>query len=60
MVHFNFVISHSKLGRPRPIEIHAHDPQRYVSDMSAWIHQSLASEAELITTLLKKIPKGAP
>ena len=26
-------------GVPRPIEIHAHDPQRYVNDMLAWVHQ---------------------
>jgi hypothetical protein len=39
-------------GTPRPIEMHAHDPQRYVSDMSAWIHQAVASEEELIRTLL--------
>ncbi len=24
---------------PRPIEIHAHDPQRYINDMLAWVHQ---------------------
>ena len=28
---------------PRPIEMHAHDPRRYVGDMMAWVHQSLAS-----------------
>lgn len=26
-------------GLPRPIEVHAHDPLRYVSDMLAWLHQ---------------------
>jgi hypothetical protein len=26
-------------GVPRPIEIHAHDPQRYINDMLAWVHQ---------------------
>jgi hypothetical protein len=26
-------------GLPRPIEIHAHDPRRYVADMLAWVHQ---------------------
>lgn len=39
-------------GMPRPIEIHAHDPLRYVGDMLAWIHQALASESELINSLL--------
>lgn len=41
-------------GHPRPIEIHAHDHYRYVSDMAAWIHQALASETELISALLAK------
>ena len=26
-------------GMPRPIEMHAHDPRRYVGDMLAWVHQ---------------------
>ncbi|PWN52466.1 oligomeric complex COG6 [Violaceomyces palustris] len=36
---------------PRPIELHAHDPIRYVGDMLAWVHQSLASEREFLTSL---------
>ena len=36
---------------PRPIEMNAHDPRRYVADMLAWVHQALASERELITSL---------
>eukprot|EP01097_Dermamoeba_algensis_P008175 TRINITY_DN5330_c0_g1_i1.p1 TRINITY_DN5330_c0_g1~~TRINITY_DN5330_c0_g1_i1.p1 ORF type:complete len:578 (-),score=132.02 TRINITY_DN5330_c0_g1_i1:140-1873(-) len=39
-------------GLPRPIEIHAHDPIRYVGDMLGWIHQSIASEYELLSSLL--------
>ncbi|KAL6051045.1 Golgi transport complex subunit 6, variant 2 [Balamuthia mandrillaris] len=35
-------------GMPRPIEMHAHDPLRYVGDMLAWIHQAVASEYELL------------
>lgn len=35
-------------GTPRPIEMHAHDPQRYVGDMLAWIHQAVASEYEFM------------
>lgn len=27
-------------GMPRPIEMHAHDPRRFVSDMLAWVHQA--------------------
>ncbi|BBN17538.1 conserved oligomeric Golgi complex subunit 6 [Marchantia polymorpha subsp. ruderalis] len=38
-------------GMPRPIEVHAHDPLRYVGDMLAWLHQALASERELATAL---------
>ena len=33
---------------PRPIEIHAHDPLRYVGDMLAWIHQAMAGEREFL------------
>ncbi|KAI7838109.1 hypothetical protein COHA_008117 [Chlorella ohadii] len=36
---------------PRPIEMHAHDPRRYVSDMLAWVHASLASEQEFLLSL---------
>ncbi|PRW32513.1 Conserved oligomeric Golgi complex subunit 6 isoform A [Chlorella sorokiniana] len=36
---------------PRPIEMHAHDPRRYISDMLAWLHASLASEQEFLVSL---------
>ncbi|PWY99918.1 oligomeric complex COG6 [Testicularia cyperi] len=36
---------------PGPIERHAHDPMRYVGDMLAWIHQTVASEREFLTSL---------
>lgn len=36
----------------RPIEIHIHDPLRYIGDMLAWIHQAAASEYELIAALI--------
>ncbi|CAA6667106.1 unnamed protein product [Spirodela intermedia] len=39
-------------GMPRPIEVHAHDPLRYVGDMLGWLHQALASERELVHVLL--------
>ncbi|OZJ05688.1 hypothetical protein BZG36_01438 [Bifiguratus adelaidae] len=39
-------------GVPRPIELHAHDPLRYVGDMLAWIHQCVASERELFEGVL--------
>merc|ERR1719167_916613 len=35
-------------GTPRPIELHAHEPARYVGDMLAWLHQSLPGEVETI------------
>lgn len=35
----------------KPIELNAHDPIRYIGDMFAWIHQSVASEKELISNL---------
>lgn len=38
-------------GLPRPIEIHAHDPLRYVGDMLAWVHQSIAGEREFLDGL---------
>ncbi|ESO00870.1 hypothetical protein HELRODRAFT_112997 [Helobdella robusta] len=40
-------------GNPRPIELHSHDPLRYLGDMLAWIHQSTASEKEHAQALLK-------
>ncbi|KAI0217702.1 Conserved oligomeric Golgi complex subunit 6 [Lamellibrachia satsuma] len=43
-------------GTPRPIELHSHDPLRYVGDMLAWLHQAIASEREYIQALLKKCP----
>eukprot|EP01112_Ceratiomyxa_fruticulosa_P012391 TRINITY_DN3427_c0_g2_i1.p1 TRINITY_DN3427_c0_g2~~TRINITY_DN3427_c0_g2_i1.p1 ORF type:complete len:740 (-),score=94.15 TRINITY_DN3427_c0_g2_i1:40-2259(-) len=39
-------------GLPRPIEMHAHDPLRYVGDMLAWIHQAIASEHELLSGII--------
>ncbi|XP_061478389.1 conserved oligomeric Golgi complex subunit 6 isoform X2 [Rhineura floridana] len=42
-------------GTPRPIEMHSHDPLRYVGDMLAWLHQATASEKEHLEALLKRI-----
>lgn len=36
---------------PNPIELHAHDPQRYIGDMLAWIHQATAGEREFLESL---------
>ncbi|KAF8447250.1 oligomeric Golgi complex subunit 6 [Boletus edulis BED1] len=38
-------------GLPRPIELHAHDPIRYVGDMVAWVHQAIAAECEFLESL---------
>ena len=38
-------------GLPRPIELHAHDPMRYVGDMLAWVHQTVAAEREFLESL---------
>lgn len=40
-------------GTPRPIELHSHDPMRYVGDMLAWLHQASASESEHLQALLR-------
>ncbi|KAK2508859.1 hypothetical protein MC885_019066 [Smutsia gigantea] len=42
-------------GTPRPIEMHSHDPLRYVGDMLAWLHQATASEKEHLEALLKRV-----
>nr|XP_045615551.1 conserved oligomeric Golgi complex subunit 6-like [Procambarus clarkii] len=41
-------------GAPRPIELQAHDPLRYVGDMLAWVHQALPSEREAAQVLFAK------
>lgn len=38
-------------GLPRPIELHAHDPMRYMGDMFAWVHQTVAAERETLESL---------
>uniref|UniRef100_A0AAZ3SP69 Conserved oligomeric Golgi complex subunit 6 n=1 Tax=Oncorhynchus tshawytscha TaxID=74940 RepID=A0AAZ3SP69_ONCTS len=47
-------------GTPRPIEMHSHDPMRYVGDMLAWLHQATASEKEHLEALLKQVTARAP
>uniref|UniRef100_A0A3B5AA60 Conserved oligomeric Golgi complex subunit 6 n=1 Tax=Stegastes partitus TaxID=144197 RepID=A0A3B5AA60_9TELE len=42
-------------GTPRPIEMHSHDPMRYVGDMLAWLHQATASEKEHLEALLRQV-----
>jgi len=45
-------------GHPRPMEMHAHDPRRYVGDMCAWLHQNVASEIEAIRSVFN-VTSGA-
>ncbi|KZT27286.1 oligomeric complex COG6 [Neolentinus lepideus HHB14362 ss-1] len=40
-------------GLPRPIELHAHDPLRYIGDMLAWLHQAIAAEREFMESLFE-------
>lgn len=35
----------------RAIDLHAHDPVRYVGDMLAWMHQAVASEEEFLEAI---------
>ncbi|EDV36697.2 uncharacterized protein Dana_GF11818, partial [Drosophila ananassae] len=44
-------------GNPKPIELHAHDPKRYIGDMFAWLHQSIPTEKENLSLLFKKCDK---
>jgi hypothetical protein len=44
-------------GTPKPIEMHAHDPKRYVGDMLAWLHQTMPNERENLLILLKGCDK---
>ncbi|KAJ3213838.1 Golgi transport complex subunit 6 [Dinochytrium kinnereticum] len=39
-------------GVPRPIEIHAHDPLRYIGDMLGWLHQTSVSERDLVEGII--------
>jgi hypothetical protein len=41
----------SSSSAARPIELHAHDPIRYVGDILAWVHQAMASEREFLESL---------
>ncbi|KAJ8030190.1 Conserved oligomeric Golgi complex subunit 6 [Holothuria leucospilota] len=47
-------------GTPRPIELHSHDPLRYVGDMLAWLHQASASEKEHLISLLRMATAQRP
>jgi len=42
-------------GTPKPIELHAHDPLRYVGDMLAWLHQTTPTECDNLRSILKLV-----
>lgn len=44
-------------GNPRPIEMLAHDPKRYIGDMFAYIHQILPPEKENLQMLVSNCDK---
>uniref|UniRef100_A0A182P3P1 Conserved oligomeric Golgi complex subunit 6 n=1 Tax=Anopheles epiroticus TaxID=199890 RepID=A0A182P3P1_9DIPT len=44
-------------GNPRPIEMLAHDPKRYIGDMFAYIHQILPPEKENLQMLVRNCDK---
>ena len=48
---YNALIIGGPGGFPKPIEFHAHDTQRYVGDIFAWIHQACLGEREMLETL---------
>lgn len=45
-------------GNQKPMEHHAHDPQRYVGDMMAWLNQALPIEKENLFILVKLCDKS--
>lgn len=48
---FVIALTQGGSGRSRAIDLHSHDASRYISDMLAWMHQSIASEEELLVAL---------
>jgi hypothetical protein len=42
-----------------PIEMHAHDPKRYVGDILAWLHQAIPVEKENFLILLSDCDKSS-
>lgn len=45
-------------GNPKPIEMHAHDPKRYIGDMFAWLHGYIPSEKDNLIMLFKQCDKN--
>lgn len=45
-------------NNPPPIEVHAHDPQKYVGDILAWLNQAILIERDNIHILVEKCNKA--
>lgn len=45
-------------SNPKPIEMHSHDPKRYIGDMFAWLHSHIPMERENLVLLLKDCDKN--
>merc|ERR1712086_490619 len=46
-------------GMPRPIDLLAHEPTRFVGDMLAWVYEALAVEHDLVNALVEAEPAAA-
>lgn len=44
-------------GNPSPIELRAHDPQIYVTDMLAWLNKAIPVEKQKLLLLVKLCDK---
>lgn len=42
----------------KPIEMHVHDPKRYIGDIFAWLHQAIHSERESLLILCRACDKN--
>lgn len=44
-------------GKPAPIELRAHDPQIYVTDMLVWLNKAIPIEKKNLDTLVQLCTK---
>lgn len=44
-------------GNPAPIELRAHDPQIYVTDMLVWLNKTIPLEKQTLQLLVKLCDK---
>lgn len=42
----------------KPIEMHVHDPKRYIGDIFAWVHQAIHGERESLMILCRSCDKN--